>query len=71
MDVQVGDRVAVQDEALVKLKRIVPGVVANQGIVDRITLDGDAIIHFDDGMAAPYPLSEIVVLETYPSGDQD
>lgn len=63
-----GDRVMVNDPALEELRNIFvawnPGKAAkpnHHGTIDRI--DGDeAIITFDDGGCAPYPLSAVRLL---------
>lgn len=56
---KVGDRVAVLDEALAMLAKILPsGVPNNVGVIREIR-DGSAYIIFDDsGSEAPYPLTD-------------
>jgi hypothetical protein len=64
---KVGDRVAVYDEGLVALAKVMaqyePNAKAqNEGIIESIHDDGTAIIIFDAGDAAPYPLSDCTLI---------
>lgn len=55
----VGDRVAVRDAGLASLRVIMPHMPPNnEGIVVEVTPD-DALVLFDSGSCAPYPLADV------------
>lgn len=71
---KVGDRVAVYDEGLVRLAAVMAKYEPNpkpqnEGVIESIYEDGTAIIIFDAGDAAPYPLSDCTLIDGTPRHD--
>ncbi|WP_418060791.1 hypothetical protein [Pimelobacter simplex] len=62
---KAGDRVYVTDAALAQLREIMRRSTGQEpapnhhGTVEEIWPGGDVLIHFDDGVAAPYPAPEV------------
>lgn len=69
-ELKAGDRVYVIDEGLARLRAILKDATGeappnHHGTIDYIT-DGQALINFDDGACAPYPLEDVRPLEATP-----
>jgi hypothetical protein len=64
-----GDRVYVTDPALAQLREIMRNATGEEpppnhhGTVEEVWDSGDVLIHFDDGVGAPYPADEVRHLE--------
>lgn len=70
---KVGDRVAVYDEGLLALAAVMKRYSEktkpqNEGVIESIYDDGTAIIIFDAGDAAPYPLSDCTHIDGQADG---
>lgn len=64
-DFKPGDRVYVTDPALAEMREIMRRATGEEpapnhtGTVEEIWDEGDVLIHFDDGIGAPYPAHEV------------
>lgn len=74
---QHGDRVLVTDAGLAALRDVMRRATGQEpapnhhGTVERLMDDGQVLIHFDDGIGAPYPADQVRDLEQAAAVDRD